>query len=262
MRKQLCGLSLILLTTSLLVTSQASALTNVKNTLFTSTQKQVEPFSNFFDKNLPRNSQARKLRQLQALSGQNLFNFWKNVFNKKPPREGHPGTSRGDFCAISPLNSSLQEPAAKIWSLQPLFYWNSGSTQVGRVEVRDSKSNKLLFFKDVKASDRSVLYQGEALQPGNVYKIVILQSEKKPILWIPFQIMPNPEREQVAIGLKTLEAELNTKKASSETVAFHRAEYFAQRELWADVVQSALSVKNPSNELQQFIQKLPNLCQS
>ncbi|HEY9872778.1 MAG TPA: hypothetical protein V6D12_05055, partial [Candidatus Obscuribacterales bacterium] len=218
MRKQLCGLSLILLTTSLLVTSQASALTNVKNTLFTSTQKQVEPFSNFFDKNLPRSSQARNLRQRQAFSGQNLFNFWKNLFNKKPPREGHPGTSRGDFCAISPLDSSPQEPPVKIWSLQPLFVWKSVTLPIGRIEVRDLKSNKLLFFKDVKASDRNVLYQGEALQPGNVYKFVILKSEDEGILWIPFQIMPNPEREQVAIGLKTLEAELNTKKASSETI--------------------------------------------
>lgn len=147
----------------------------------------------------------------------------------------------------------------KIWSLKPLFVWKG---TVPKINVNSDDGKKTLFSKDVNGVDR-ILYQGEALQPGKTYKLEIFGTNDKShsIFSIPFQIMAAPEREEIATKLKDLEAMLKAKKANKEMIALHRANFFADRELWADVLQSALSVKNPSSsELKKFIQELPMAC--
>jgi hypothetical protein len=71
--------------------------------------------------------------------------------------------------------------------------------------------------------------------------------------------MEAQQRQRIIVDLWTLERQLQG--ASREEIALAKANYFAQRQLWSDVLQQAYSVQNPSAELAKFVQKLPTqLC--
>jgi hypothetical protein len=61
-------------------------------------------------------------------------------------------------------------------------------------------------------------------------------------------------RDRISSDLMTIEAQLQEEGASAEAIAYAKAEYFATRQMWADVLQQAYSVENPSMALTDFLQ--------
>jgi len=73
--------------------------------------------------------------------------------------------------------------------------------------------------------------------------------------------MGEQERAPITADLKALETRLNAQKATSEEIALQRASYFAQRQLWGDVLQEIYSVESPSETLkQEAAQILQKVC--
>lgn len=188
--------------------------------------------------------------------------------DNKPPVPGGAGggTSRGGEkpCAIAPQAITT---STAVWSDRPLFVWRG---VISRIEVRPTSSKKVLWSKtgiegQTKEGQSSALYAGEALQPGQSYEWLLFEpfalEDTPPSQVVTFRVMDAKERDRIKTQLQNLEAELKAKKASAEETAVHRAQYFAQKNLWSDVLKEAYSVKNPSPALARIIQDLPTkLC--
>lgn len=191
---------------------------------------------------------------------------WQEIFDRdEPPVPPENGGSRGDFCAIAP---SVLGEIREIWNERPLLLWQGFAA---RMEVRSRDAQEVLWQAAIKPSDRSIFYQGKPLQPSQIYDWVIFEDESKiPSLIIPFRVMEREKRDRIAKQLAELEAPLREAQHSgesrgdlSEAIARERADYFAQQKLWADALQEAFSVKNPSPELANFVEILPQkLCSS
>lgn len=190
----------------------------------------------------------------------------RNQDNRPPvPGGAGGGTSRGNEpCAIAPQPITT---STAVWSDRPLFAWRG---IIGRIEVRPTGSKKVLWSKtgiegQTKEGQSSALYAGEALQPGQSYDWLLFHQfaleDTPPSQVVTFRVMDAKERDRIKTQLQNLEAELKAKKASAEETAVHRAQYFAQKNLWLDVLKEAYSVKNPSPALVGIIQELPTkLC--
>lgn len=195
---------------------------------------------------------------------------WEKLFEEDPdpPRNQTSGGSRGPvqskFCPLAP---SVDREIMATWSQYPLFLWQG---RVERMEVRLHDSDKVLWSIDAsrswQAADSSAIYrafyEGEALQPGQTYDWVIFDPANIPT-YIPFHVMAQSERDAIAAELTQMEAPLKQQGATAETIAVAKAKYFARRRLWSDVLQEAMSVKNPSAALTRFVKKIPaRFCKS
>lgn len=140
-----------------------------------------------------------------------------------------------------------------VWNDRPLFLWQ-GIAQ--KIEVRLPSSKDAFWEQSVSEADRDATYNGPALQQGHTYQWVLTDRYSQPTSF-NFQIMAAERRNVIAAELMALEAQLETKKATPEAIALQRANYFAQRELWSDVLQEVFSVQNPSAALTRIKQELP-----
>ncbi|BAY81489.1 hypothetical protein NIES267_09660 [Calothrix parasitica NIES-267] len=70
--------------------------------------------------------------------------------------------------------------------------------------------------------------------------------------------MEAPQRNRIGAELRLLEILHNNQGADVEKIAQRKAEYFADKGLWMDALQQAYSVPNPSAELSQRIEDIPN----
>jgi hypothetical protein len=182
--------------------------------------------------------------------------------DNRPPVPGGAGggTSRGNnLCAIAPQPITTNRV---IWSDRPLFLWRGS---LSRIEIHPTGSKKVLWRQTEILGKNSALYAGEALQPGQTYDWLLFDQfaleDSEPIQRVTFRVMDAQERDRIKTQLQKLEAKLKAKKASAEETAIHRAQYFAQKNLWSDVLQEAYSVKNPSAALAGIIEDLPTkLC--
>lgn len=180
---------------------------------------------------------------------------WWQIFQEKPPVEEKPGSPRGELCVIAPRSIRTN---TKVWSDRPLFVWQGN---LGKIEVHPHKSDEVLWSQTLTSTDNSVTYTGEALQPGQTYDWVIFGPQNSRISLIPFQVMEAPERDRIRVRLTILEQELKEKGATLEEIANARANYFAQQQLWSDVLKEVYSIENPSPELETIIQQIPSqLC--
>ncbi|MBD1835124.1 hypothetical protein H6F61_21120 [Cyanobacteria bacterium FACHB-472] len=176
-------------------------------------------------------------------------------------RRRDDGSSRGEFCNIWP--DKERSDALTIWRDKPLFVWKG---TIKRIEVRPAASDEVLWRYDkVTPNDRSVLYTGPTLTPGEKYDYWILYevtNNRKTIEnqdRIPFEILASEKREKIANELARLAT--NNPGVGAEEMALKRAEYFAQQELWSDVIQEMFSLPSPSTDWKAAQEKLRNqLC--
>jgi hypothetical protein len=187
--------------------------------------------------------------------------IFENVFNQQnPPQDNNPSagtsgeaTSRGGVCALTPSPIGTN---AEIWSDRPLFVWR-GRT-VRPIEVRLPGSKEVLWRQEAPVGDRRVMYGGEKpLQPGQTYNWVVFEPSNKEHSFT-FKVMDAQKRDRIKADLTRLEEELKNRGATPEEIAFQRANYFAQRQLWSDVLQEVYSVKNPSAALEEVVETIPN----
>jgi hypothetical protein len=175
-----------------------------------------------------------------------------------PPPKKNEGGSRG-VCAIAPTAIGT---STEIWSERPLFVW-VGPSRPTRIELRSVDNNQVLWRHKVEAQNK-ILYDGEALQPGQAYEWSLFASSQenaRPIKTETFRLMDAQKRDRMNTQLQRLDQELQAKNASTEDIARKRAEYFAQQQLWSDVLKEAYSVENPSPGLTDMVRSIPRtLC--
>lgn len=187
-----------------------------------------------------------------AQSNQDQQLSWESIFNNNPPVEEKPGGRRGDICIITPYDTQKG-----IWSDRPLFVWKG---ELSRIEVRPAGSDRVLWEQKLQATDRSTLYQGEALQPGKSYDWMLFDptsdESSYPTDRVRFRVMSEEERSSITAELAAMESQLKSKRATEEQITYEKAKYFVEKQLTADALQQVYRVKNPSAGLLQFRQSL------
>lgn len=189
--------------------------------------------------------------------------IFENVFNQQnPPQDNNPtagpsgvatGRPVGRVCALTPSPIGTN---AEIWSDRPLFVWQ-GQT-VRPIEVRLPGSKEALWRQDAPVGTRRVMYGGEKpLQPGQTYNWVVFGFRDNREHSFTFKVMDVQKRDRIKADLTRLEEELKNKRATPEEIALQRANFFAQRQLWSDVLQEVYSVKNPSPALEEVVKTIP-----
>lgn len=182
---------------------------------------------------------------------------WQTVLSFVRRKKDRPGSrpqgQQNVPCLIAP-----NDDQNVIYSTRPLFLWKGN---LNKIAVGNLGSPNYFWSEEIRGQKSFVTYAAkDELQPGLPYEWEVFIDEKSVEL-IPFQVMDAQQRQVVSDELKTLETRLQAKSANKEAVALERAKYFAQKELWADVLQEAYSVPNPSAELSQILQDLPDkLC--
>ena len=175
----------------------------------------------------------------------------------EPPIKPVNGTSRGPFCFISP---DAPGKTRIIWNSKPFFLWKG---DIKKIAVRIPGSQEYLTTQIV-TGKQSINYTGETLEPGKTYRLFIFLSELEsasPTKFIPFKIMEAPQQNRIGGELKLLERLEKNQGANAEKIAERKAQYFADKGLWMDVLQEAYSVSNPSPKLSQILKDIPNeLC--
>lgn len=178
--------------------------------------------------------------------------------DNKPSEPPKNGGSRG-ICAIAPTAIGT---STEIWSDHPLFVW-VGPSRPTRIELLSVDNNQVLWRHKVEEQNK-ILYDGEALQPGQTYEwrlFISSQENARPIKTETFRLMDAQKRDRITTQLQRLDQELQAKNASTEDIARKRAEFFAQQQLWSDVLQEAYSVENPSPGLTDMVRSIPRtLC--
>lgn len=189
-----------------------------------------------------------------AKSWQELLN---NLFNNKdrdhpPPGTPGNGIARGNICLITPF---FQHNPTEIWTNRPLFVWRG---RLSKIAVKLADSQEILWSQTVNETDNRLPYTGAALTPGKNYEWVIFLSQNgnNPAMSIPFKVMDNRERSQIRLDLIILGIQLQEKGATSEEFTLEIAKYFAEKELWNDVLQQIYSLENPSEDLQKIIPEI------
>jgi len=190
---------------------------------------------------------------------------WGDIWERLRRKKGKKG-SRGDnknklLCLITPgkLRSAYEKGTIKVWGEQPLFLWQG---VMEGIEVRHLRSNELIWSQTLEPTTNKITYQGEELEPEQVY----FWRETVPLATLPtkivFRIMNKEERDRISTELAELESQLETEGASESDIILARVNYFAERQLWSDALQEAYSVENPSGELADFIEKFEahNFC--
>lgn len=194
---------------------------------------------------------------------------WQGVVNsilsnKEPePREPRaPGSGRSG--GSRPANLCWITPTDTVWNSRPQLVWLGNFRAVG---VRLEGTETLLWRSVAPAGNRlhRLEYGGTPLEPGKTYEWVFFfnGNSTSPMQRVPFQIVDANQQTAINTDLAKLDAESQTQKYSVETMALHRANFFAQRQLKADALQEVFSVKNPSAQLQQVAQDIEaEICQS
>ncbi|NER94020.1 MAG: hypothetical protein F6J86_09300 [Symploca sp. SIO1B1] len=197
---------------------------------------------------------------------------WGDIWDRVRRKKGKNG-SRGDdknklLCLITPgklrstdENGAYEKGTIKVWGEQPLFLWQG---VMEGIEVRHLRSNELIWSQTLEPTTNRITYQGEELEPEQVY----FWRETVPLDTLPtkitFRIMNKEDRDRISTELAELESQLETEGASESDITLARVTYFANLQLWSDALQAAYSVENPSGELADFIAKFEahNFCPS
>lgn len=189
---------------------------------------------------------------------------WGDIL-KPLRRERRAGISRGGICLIAPSvmgeTTAVQNegtPAAmsrtpEVWSDRPPFLWKGRAVSI---EVRSRYTQEVMWNQTIPHEAAQVTYAGKPLRPGQTYEgeIIDQRGGRNPFT---FKVMGAERRDRIAVELTALEASLQDKGATAEEIALQRANYFAERQLWSDVLREAFSVKNPSTELTNLICQTP-----
>lgn len=167
--------------------------------------------------------------------------------DNQPAEDIKKGGSRGS-CLLSPIALGNNK---EMWKDRPLFVWTGRPI---RVELYQVGSDKPLWSHNVKRNQIKVLYDKEALKPGQTYEWRLI-GFSRPVT-TQFRVMDSQKRDRIKQELQRLEEQLQAKQATPEEIARQRAQYFTQQQLWLDVLQEIYSVENPSKALTDALKEM------
>jgi hypothetical protein len=206
---------------------------------------------------------------------------WKSLPLPPPPVERREGGSRdGLLCLLTPGNADgrLQQ----MWHGSPQFVWAEKflepdvKSSIETILVVQPHSQRVVWTQTLTEIDNSLatavpspwrLEQVDALaatlQPGQTYEWIALDRRHNQLASGVFQIMPAAQQATISADLTGLEKELSAKGASAEQMAFEKATYFTERQLWSDALQVIYSVEDPSQPLMDLWLQIPeHVCQN
>ncbi|MBD2200351.1 MULTISPECIES: DUF928 domain-containing protein [Calothrix] len=208
-------------------------------------------------KQLPQNSISNPNNNFISLG---LRDLWTLLRRPKVPAGGR----EPKLCVISPqtlvdstvpTNINANTPI-EIWSLKPLFLWNIKQGDVKLIELFKAGVKERIWHKEISPGQTSIIYDGEPLQPGQVYnwRLHIPFPVKQP----SFQIMGEEKRNQIASELQQIEAKSKQQGTMTETIALEKVDLFVNKQMWADALREIYAVPNPSPELKEIQQQIPS----
>ena len=193
-------------------------------------------------------------------SSNHLALSWNGIW-QRIKRRRVAGGSRGDnVCSSSPSQlrnvNSQTKSVEEIWHQNPLFAWESGKLEA----VSLKEGNRIYWQQEVEATQNHLFYHGKPLQPGTTYTLVVFNPYETEIQKI--QIVDRHKHQKIAADLAEIEDRLKSEGANKEEIAFKKADYFAQRQMWSDALWEIYSIPNPSDELKKILERsnTHNLC--
>jgi len=183
---------------------------------------------------------------------------WGDIWNALRGKR-KSGGSRGVICQIAPVKlvdrnaKEETQDIQEVWSKSPLFLWTIKGGTARQIKLFVQGNEEALWSPDIKAGETKVVYDGEPLQPGQIYEWQLSALAPAPTKssGIRFKVMDSQKRDRISVELTQLEARL--KGASAETMALEKANYFTKEGLWADALRELYSVPKPSAELRDAI---------
>ncbi len=188
---------------------------------------------------------------------------WNEIWARIKRKKVAGGSRNGNLCLVSPSqlidkdNNSQTNSIQEIWHQNPLFIWQLGKLEA--VSLRDE--NQIYWQQEVEATQTNLFYNGKPLQPGKTYQVVVFHPYETEIQKI--QVVAPDKHEAIAADLAEIENQLKSEGADRETIALKKADYFAQLQMWSDVLWELYSILNPSEELKETLEQLNthNFCQ-
>lgn len=183
-----------------------------------------------------------------------------NLFRQRR-RERQEGARRGGICVLAP--GMLQDSYA-VWADQPIFLWqieDPEQIRVNQIELLEDhpiRAQRLIIWQtELSSVDQAVLYDGEPLQPNQVYRWKLTYQRLNPNSnqWEDattegvFELMPPSERAAIAENLQQIATELRSSGASEEEIAIAKASRLVEQGWLMDGLQQMYVVNNPSPEL-------------
>ena len=152
-------------------------------------------------------------------------------------RQERPLGSRGSQCPYSP---GLVGANDTIWSDRPVFLWRStGQT----LSLYDYETDELLWQQQVEADIEAVVYDGESLQPGGLYRWVLMHPETSDFT-ATFVVMEAEEREALSAELQQEQERWTAAGLTTAEQALERAMFFGDRRLWSDALPELHAVRD------------------
>jgi hypothetical protein len=198
---------------------------------------------------LPSEQTAIELAQQSDQENTSIIDTILQTFGRR--RSRGEGIRRGEFCAVSP---GLIE-TDRVWSDRPLFLWQGAVKQVNLRQLGNSQILwSQLITPDPQSGFQQIDYTGTALQPGEIYQWELVNESNRRTAYI-FQVMQAEERDPLTAEWQTLSTQLQQQGATPPTIALRQAQFFADKGLWSDVLQS-LSMSDSSLEATEAVQRL------
>lgn len=163
---------------------------------------------------------------------------------RKPPLQETPGTSRGEFCLLSPGDPSDPGETA-LWNQRPNLIWTGSIAKIEVLEVGASKplwsySLPLNSFKAGPAGLRALGYGGPLLEAGKRYEwqAFLLESDLEPQQRRRFSILPKTVQGPITRAWMQQRVALVQAGATAEEQALRQAEFLLEQGLSSDYAQA------------------------
>ncbi len=201
---------------------------------------------------------SNKSKSFSLVNSSNYSNYialsWNGIWERIRRKRVAGGSRSDNLCLVSPSllidRDSRANTIESIWHPNPLFIWQSNKLEA--VSLRDG--NGVYWQQEVEATQTSLFYNGKPLQPGMTYTLVVFNPYETEIQNI--QLVTPDKHQKIAADLAKIENQLKSKGANTEEIALKKADYFAELQMWSDVLWQLYSIPHPSDELKATLEQL------
>lgn len=135
-------------------------------------------------------------------------------------RRSRGGSTRGPICVVTP-------DGGYVWNRRPLFVWFGGEGEL-QIRVRGENTSDEMWSDTISIPESAdsrtlhfIAYSKTNLLPGEEYYFEIFGNGTRPLIAVPFQLLPQAEWQEVQTGLSDLSSE------SGDALTWQRIDYFS-----------------------------------